>query len=163
MKLLSFYLGSIVKTKSGTFVAILSALGLLASCAQMSPLEAQNDNIHRAGKSAKTYADHDKLAKQYQNTAKEMLKKAEEQKKLLQHYEEKSYLYGRQAQDKQSHTAALLHKYERTAEEDIKQAAFHRQMASKLAPRDHATPAEKRRERNHENNAKVESDPNEQI
>jgi hypothetical protein len=163
MKPLSSYLGSIVKTKSGIFVAILSALGLLASCAQMSPLEAQNDNIHRAGKSAKTYADHDKLAKQYQNTAKEMLIKVEEQKKLLQHYEEKSYLYGRQAQDKQSHTSALLHKYERTADEDIKQAAFHRQMASELAPRDHATPAEKWRERNHENNAKVESDPNEQI
>ncbi len=163
MKPLSSYPGPIVKTKSGTFVAILSALGLLASCAQMSPLEAQNDNINRAGKSAKTYADHEKLAKQYQNTAKEMLRKAEEQKKLLQHYEEKSYLYGRQAQDKQSHTSALLHKYERTAEEDIKLAAFHRQMASELAPRDHATPAEKRQERNHENNAKVESDPNEQI
>jgi hypothetical protein len=162
MKLLSFYLDSIVKTKSGTFVAILSALGLLASCAQMSPLEAQNDAIHRAGISAKTYADHEKLAKQYQNTAKEMLKKAEEQKKLLQHYEEKSYLYGRQAQDKQSHTVALLHKYERTAEDDIKQAAFHRQMASKLAPRNYATPTEKRREGN-ENNAKAESDPNEQI
>lgn len=163
MKPLSSYLDSIVKTKSGTFVVILSTLGLLASCAQMSPLEAQNDNIQRAGKSAKTYADHDKLAKQYQNTAKEMLTKVEEQKKLLQHYEEKSYLYGRQAQDKQSHTSALLHKYERTAEEDIKQAAFHQQMASELAPRDHATPAEKRRERNNENNAKVESDPNEQI
>lgn len=162
MKLLSFYLDSIVKTKSGTFVAILSALGLLASCAQMSPLEAQNDNIHRAGKSAKTYSDHDKLAKQYQNTAKEMLRKAGEQKKLLLHYEEKSYLYGRQAQDKQSHTVALLHKYERTAEEDIKQAAFHRQMASKLAPRNYATPTEKRQERN-KNNAMVESDPNEQI
>ena len=163
MKSLSFYRDSIVKTKSGTFVVILSTLGLLASCAQMSPLEAQNDNIHRAEKSAKTYADHAKLAKQYQNTAKEKLTKVEEQKKLLQHYEEKSYLYGRQAQDKQSHTSALLHKYERTAEEDIKQAAFHRQMASELAPRDHATPAEKRRERNNENNAKVESDPNEQI
>ena len=163
MKPLSSYLDSIVKTKSGTFVVILSTLGLLASCAQMSPLEAQNDNIHRAGKSAKTYADHDKLAKQYQKTAKEKLTKVEEQKKLLQHYEEKSYLYGRQAQDKQSHTSALLHKYERTAEEDIKQAAFHRQMASELAPRDHATPAEKWRERNNENNAKVESDPNEQI
>lgn len=163
MKLLSSYLDSIVKTKSGTFVVILSALGLLASCAQMSPLEAQNDSIHRAGKSAKTYADHDKLANQYQNTAKEMLTKAEEQKKLLQHYEEKSYLYGRQAQDKQSHTSALLHKYERTAKEDLKQAAFHQQMASELASRDHATPVEKRRERNHKNNAKVESDLNEKI
>jgi hypothetical protein len=163
MKLLSFYLGSIVKTKSGTFVAILSALGLLASCAQMSPLEAQNDNIHRAGKSAKTYADHDKLAKQYQNTAKEMLKKAEEQKKLLQHYEEKSYLYGRQAQDKQSHTAALLHKYERTAEEDIKQAAFHQKMASELAQHDYSISAETPSEPNYENNARIGSNSKDQI
>src|SRR5687767_2533694 len=106
----------------------------------MSPLEAQNDQIHKAGKNAITYADHDKLAKEYQNTAKEMLVRAEEQKKLLQHYEEKSYLYGRQAQDKQSHTLALLHKYEQTAEEVIKQAAFHRKMALELAPHDYAIP-----------------------
>jgi hypothetical protein len=35
-----------------------------------------------------------------------MQAKAEEQKKLLQHYEEKSYLYGREAQDLISHTGA---------------------------------------------------------
>ena len=129
----------------------------------MGPLEAQNEQIHRAGKSARTYAEHDNLAKQYQNTAKAMLVKAEEQKKLLQHYEEKSYLYGRQAQDKQSHASALLHKYEQTAEEDIKQAAFHRKMASELAPGDYATPAEKQREPSRESNAKIGSDPKDQI
>ena len=116
------------------------ALGLLASCAQMGPLEAQSENIHRVEKSANTYADHENLAKQYQNSATEMLRKAEQQKELLQHYQEKSYLYGRQAQDKQSHTAALLRKYERTAKKDIKQATFHRKMASELAARSQATP-----------------------
>ena len=129
----------------------------------MSPLEAQNEQIHKAEKNAKTYVDHDNLAKQYQNVAKEMLVKAEEQKKLLQHYEEKSYLYGKQTQDKQSHTLALLHKYEQTAEEIIKQTAFHRKIALELAPHDYAIPAEKQRERNRESNAKIEYDSKDKI
>ncbi|SEP30998.1 hypothetical protein SAMN05216316_2354 [Nitrosovibrio sp. Nv6] len=152
-----------MKTKSGTFVGILAMLGLLASCAQMGPMEAQNDNIRTAATNARTYADHDKLVKQYQRTAKEMLVKAEEQKKLLQHYEEKSYLYGRQAQDKQSHTLALLHKYERTAEETMKQAAFHQKMALELAERGDTASAEIPSGRNLKNNARVGSDSNDQI
>ena len=152
-----------MKTKSGTFVAILSAIALLASCAQMSPLEAQNDDIHKAVKNARTYIDHDNLAKQYRSAAKEMLIKVEDQKKLLQHYEEKSYLYGRQAQDKQSHTSALLHKYERAAEETLKQAAFHQRMASELAKRDYSTSAETPPERNYESNARIESGSKDQI
>jgi hypothetical protein len=151
-----------MKTKSGTFVAILSAIALLTSCAQMSPLEAQNDDIHKAVKNARTYTDHDKLAKQYRNAAKEMLIKVEDQKKLLQHYEEKSYLYGRQAQDKQSYTSALLHKYERAAEETLK-AAFHQRMASELAHGDYSTSAETPPERNYENNAGIGSDSKDQI
>ena len=152
-----------MKTKSGTFVAILSAIALLASCAQMSPLEAQNDDIHKAVKNARTYTDHDKLAKQYRNAAKEMLIKAEDQKKLLQHYEEKSYLYGRQAQDKQSYTSALLHKYERAAEETLKQAAFHQKMASELAQHGYSTSAETPSESNYENNARIGSDSKDRI
>ena len=58
-----------------------------------------------------------------------MQAKAEEQKKLLQHYEEKSYLYGREAQDLISHTSALVRKYGETAQENRKEAALHRQMA----------------------------------
>ena len=122
-----------MKTKLGKFVSVLSMLGLLASCAQMGPLEAQNAAAHKAAATATTYTDHERLAKQYENSAKESLVKAEEQKKLLQHYEEKSYLYGRQAQDLQSRTSALLHKYQQTAEENIKQASFHHKVASELS------------------------------
>lgn len=131
-----------MKTKIGKVLAVLSMLGLLTSCAQMSPLEAQNDNAHKAAQNARTYADHDSLARQYGNTAKEFLVKAEEQKKLLEHYEEKSYLYGRQAQDFQSRTSALLNKYEQAAVETTKQAAFHQKMASDLAKRDSTAAAE---------------------
>ena len=54
------------------------------------------------------------------------------QKQLLEHYEDKSYLYGRQAQDLQSRTTALVRHYEKTVKTHIQEAALHRQMASKL-------------------------------
>lgn len=85
------------------------------------------------------------LVQRYENTAKEMLVKVEEQKKRLQHYDDKSYLYGRAGQDFQSHTLALLRKYERAAEEATIQA-FHHGRALELAKRDHAAPAEKSRQ-----------------
>lgn len=63
-----------------------------------------------------------------ENAAGEMQTKAEEQKRLLEHYEEKSYLYGRQAQDLKSHTAALVRKYNEVAAENIREAPVYRQL-----------------------------------
>lgn len=147
-----------MKTQLGKLVSVVSMVGLLASCAQMAPLEAENANVRKAAENARTYADHDKLAKQYQNVARESLVKAEEQKKLLQHYGEKSYLYGRQGQDFESHNLALLRKYEQTAEESVKQASYHQKMASELAKRDYAAPAETQQQRdNQENKIKVKA------
>jgi hypothetical protein len=115
--------------KTRTFFAALS-LGFLASCAQMSPHEAvQNPTVRKAAQSARTRSDHDALTKYFEHAANEMQAKAEEQKKLLQHYEEKSYLYGREAQDLISHTSARVRKYSETAQENRKEAALHRQMA----------------------------------
>jgi predicted small lipoprotein YifL len=142
-----------MKSKIGKLFAAL-AITLLASCAQMGPLEAQNADIRKAAENARTHADHNRLAKQYESTAKELLVKAEEQKKLLQHYEEKSYLYGRQAQDHQSHTSALLNKYQQAAAETIKQAAFHHKIAAELAKGDHAAQLS-----NKESKARIEANP----
>jgi len=142
-----------MKSKIGKLFAAL-AITLLASCAQMGPLEAQNADIRKAAENARTHADHNRLAKQYESTAKELLVKAEEQKKLLQHYEEKSYLYGRQAQDHKSHTSALLNKYQQAAAETIKQAAFHHKIAAELAKGDHAAQLS-----NKESKARIEANP----
>ena len=88
------------------FFAALS-IGLLVGCAQMSPHEAvQNPTLRKAAPNARTRSDHDTLSRYFEGAAKEMQTKAAEQKKLLEHYEEKGYLYGRQAQDLKSHTAA---------------------------------------------------------
>lgn len=115
--------------RTRTFFAALS-LGLTAACAQMSPFEAvQNTNIRKTAQSPRTRSDHDALTRYFEEAAREMRTKAQEQEKLLEHYEQKSYLYGREAQDLKSHTAALVRKYKETAEENIKEAAAHRQMA----------------------------------
>lgn len=125
-----------MKKTTGKVYAVLSLVGALASCAPMSPLEAQYADTCRASENARSYAEHGSLARQFKNTARELLVKAEEQKKLLQHYEEKSYLYARPAQDKQSHSWALQRKYENLAKETIGRASFHEKMASRLAEGD---------------------------
>lgn len=51
---------------------------------------------------------------------------------MLAHYEEKSYLYGKKAQDLQAHTEALIRKYEGAVKADAKEAASHRQIALSL-------------------------------
>jgi hypothetical protein len=105
------------------------SLSLFAGCAELRPSNAQNVGERQVAASAGMHGDHDALARYFESAAREMHAKAEEQRKLLQHYEEKSYLYGRAAQDLKSHTAALLRKYDDTAEENRKEAAIHRQMA----------------------------------
>ena len=116
------------------------SLGLMVSCAQMSPSEApQTESIPAIAKSARMQSDHLALTRHYENNAREMQNKAEEQKRLLEHYEEKSYLYGRRAQDLKSHTAALVRKYNEVAAENIREAAVHRQLALEQARRDKVT------------------------
>jgi predicted small lipoprotein YifL len=152
-----------MKTTIGKHLAVLSMLGFLTACAQVGPLEAENATARRATETARTYSDHDRLAQRYQNTAKELRVKAEEQKKLLQHYEEKSYLYGRQAQDNKSHTAALLSRYERAVEDNVKLAAHHRNMAAELAKGNYAASDAPRQDDTREIKAKVSSDPGNRL
>ena len=113
------------------------SLSLVAACAQLSPHEAvQNTNARRVIQNARMRGDHDALSEYFEDAARKMQAKAEEEKKLLDHYEEKSYLYGRCAQDLKAHTAALLRKYMKKAEENMMQAAFHRKVAREQAQSD---------------------------
>lgn len=119
-------------------LTIVAILGLLASCAPMSPHEAVNSPVLRkVVQNARTRSDHDALTKYFKNLAEEMQIKAEEQRKLLEHYQEKGYLYGRQALDRQSHTWALMNRYELAAKTSLANAAAHRQKAAELAGGEH--------------------------
>ena len=123
-----------MKTKFGNVFAALSMIGVLVS-ASSSAVAAQPidpPEIRAAAQKAVTRSDHESIAKHYENTAAQMQAKVKEQKELLEQYENKSYLYGRQAQDLQSHTSALIRDYEESVQASTKTATLHRQMAAKV-------------------------------
>ena len=113
-------------------------MGLLASWGETSAIEVKKDNTSVAAQSIRTFADHDELARRYENRARKLLVKAAERKKRLQYYEDKSYVYGGHGQDSQSHATALVQKYKLAAEKATGQADFHHRMASELTNRNYA-------------------------
>lgn len=121
------------KTKD-TFMA-LSLFGLLAACALMTTnVKGENLAGQAAIQSATTTSEseHTILAKSHEEEAKALWVKATEQKRLLEHYEEKSYLYGKRAQDLQARTWALIRNYEQAVTANVEKAAAHRRIASEL-------------------------------
>jgi predicted RNase H-like nuclease (RuvC/YqgF family) len=123
-----------MKTNLANIMAALSMAGLLASLSPVvmasEPVEAAV--IRVAAEGATTQDDHDALAKLYEDAATELQAKVAETKELLEHYEDKSYLYGRRAQDLQSHTHALIRNYEKSVRKNLQAAAMHRQIAGRL-------------------------------
>ncbi|MGH9955271.1 MAG: hypothetical protein ACRD39_06385, partial [Nitrososphaeraceae archaeon] len=109
--------------------AVLSILSLLASCAQMSP---QPTDMTQAVKNARTSADHNALAKRYEDAVREMEAKVQEHKNELEEYEYRSDHYGKRAQDLQAHCRGLIRYYEQAAEANGKMAEIHRQLAAEL-------------------------------
>lgn len=134
MTSLSLHLGIAMKTKLVNALAGLSMIGILlsgsSSVLAMQPID--TPDIRAAAENATTSSEHEFVAKYYEGAAAQLQAKVKEQKELLEQYEDKSYLYGRQAQDLQSHTLALIRDYERSVEASNKEAALHRQMAAKL-------------------------------
>jgi len=120
--------------KTRSLVATLSLLGLLAGFGPASAVDRTPDaaTIRAGERSAVSRDDHERVAAYHENAAREAQAKLEEQKQLLEQYESKSYLYGRQAQDLQSHADALIRKLEHTVDENVKQAALHRRIAQQI-------------------------------
>lgn len=77
-------------------------------------------------------ADHHVLANQYENLAKEMQAKVEEQKDIFNHKPRSSY-FGRNGQRLKSHVMYKIHKYENAAEKYSQQAAYHNALAAEQA------------------------------
>ncbi|MDO9268060.1 MAG: hypothetical protein Q7T96_02985 [Methylobacter sp.] len=111
--------------KTKLLITLFLALGLLAACAEMDP---HPMNMDLAVQNATSKADHEALARHYEEAAEEMRVKTEEHKKLLRQYQSKSYLYGRQAQDFKAHCERLIDAYEKAADENLSMAKAHRQM-----------------------------------
>jgi len=152
-----------MKTKK--LFVILSVLGLLVPCTQLGAVELQDaDTLGETQSTGMTRSYHENLAKNYEVEAKEILAKVEEKKKLLEDYDSHSQYLGKQGQDLHARTWAMVNRYERAAEEALNKVTFHRKMASELAKRDYATPAETPSQRNNrENKAKVGPDSTDKI
>jgi hypothetical protein len=119
------------------FVFIFTALSLIGPLALLSSTATaaqpvDTPEIRAVGQNATTSRDHEAVAKHYEDIAAQVQAKLKEQKELLEQYQNKSYLYGRQAQDLQSHTEALIRAHEQTVTATIEEADVHRQTASKL-------------------------------
>lgn len=113
--------------KTRNFFTVLAILGLLAACAQTDP---HPMDMTQLVQNAKTHADHEALAKHYEDAAKEMQAKVDEHKQLLAQYNAKSYLYGRQAQTVENHCEYLINTYEKAVKANMEMADLHRQMAA---------------------------------
>ena len=120
------------KRISGGFFTLLFLVGLLGACAPMSKNVVKEGVASPAAvQNATTSKDHYALAKHFEDNAREMRAKVQEQKALLQQYENGN-LYGWQSHSLKSNVLALIRKYEQEAQSKMKEAISHRQMAQKL-------------------------------
>ena len=110
---------------------IVTALSLFGLSALLNPaaMGGESTDILTAAQNATTRSEHEAIAKYYEDAARAMQAKMQEKKQLLEHYQDKSYLYGRQAQDLQAQTEALARQYEKAVTTNAKEAHLHHQMA----------------------------------
>jgi hypothetical protein len=106
----------------------LSTLVLLTAGVSSNTARAEDLSDRTAAEAVVSPNEHGVLAQHFEVMAKGMQQKADEQKKLLEQYEQ-IQLYGWQSHNLKSRTAALIRKYEEAARSNMKEAAAHRQMA----------------------------------
>lgn len=111
----------------GTLYMFAMATALMSSAGAMADIPARV-----ASQSVMTPCCHEELVSFYEDAARDLQTKAQKKTQLLEQYQNKSYLYGRQAQDLQAQTHALIRKYEQAAKVKMGKAAEHRQMAVEL-------------------------------
>ncbi|MGZ4992704.1 MAG: hypothetical protein ACXWAT_12275 [Methylobacter sp.] len=112
--------------KKHIVIILFLAFSLLSACSEMNP---HPMDMSQAVQSATSKADHEALAKHYDEAADAMQVKVDEHKKLLGQYESHSYLYGRQAEDLKAHSQELINVYEKAVVANRIMAEMHREMA----------------------------------
>ncbi|CAE6482906.1 conserved hypothetical protein [Nitrosomonas nitrosa] len=118
--------------KIGINFLALIVLSLLISVTQAELVEPHPMDMTQALENAKTAADHEALAKHYEEVAKRMQLKAQEHEKLLEKYETNAHLYGRLGERLQAHCKMLIRSYEDAAKANMEMAESHRSMAAEM-------------------------------
>ena len=113
------------------FLLSLFFTGLLTACANTDIREgARSETLIQAERDTRTSEEHVALAKHFEESAKELQLKANQQKRLLARYKSKHYLYGWEPHDAEAQTQALILKYEQAAKTCMAAAESHRKMAA---------------------------------
>ena len=115
-----------MKTQTSFALVAVMGLSLLASCT----INPHPMDMTEAVQNAKTRADHEALAKHYEDAAKEMQVKVEEHKNLLAGYKEAARFYTGFASTFTNEHDVLVTIYGRAAAANMKIAEAHRQMAA---------------------------------
>ncbi len=110
-------------------IIVFGLLGFLTSCAQLNP---HPMDMSQAIQKATTHADHEALAKHYEDAAREMQSKVQEHQKMLEQYESNTSHYGKRALDLQSHCRNLINTYEQAVKANMDMANSHRAMAAEI-------------------------------
>ncbi len=76
--------------------------------------------------------NHEALAKYYEGVASEAKIRLQENKKILQEYEEHPYYFGRQGIEVKSHASANIREYEKALQESQINADIHRKIALEM-------------------------------
>mgnify|MGYP000879446748 CR=1 FL=1 len=102
------------------------SLVLLTACAQLNhhPMD-----MAQAVQNAKTRADHESLAKHYEDAANEMQAKLAEHQSMFAQYEAQQQYYGRRGLDMEAMCRALIHYYTQAVESNRQMAKSHRELA----------------------------------
>jgi DNA repair exonuclease SbcCD ATPase subunit len=117
--------------KLRTALVIFSISGLLASCAHIEPNPYPGD-MASAVRSAETSDDHEALARRYDDLARSMQTKAEQQKRTVEEYKRHAYYYGRQTDDQIESAQALVQVYQDAANAYTNLAHYHRRVAQDM-------------------------------
>jgi len=110
--------------------ALVLAASVTASCA--SKTERTPQDWAQAAQKAETAADHEQLAKHYDELAQTLQASADEERRMLTEYQRRPHRYGRRIKDLRARSIALVRDFEATARDNRAMADFHRQMAAEL-------------------------------
>jgi hypothetical protein len=86
-------------------------------------------DMTNAIRNAKTSADYEALARHYEDAAKNMQAKADQQKRMLTEYQVHGYYYGRKTEDLIEHSQALVRVYQEAGDTNMNMAHYYRRLA----------------------------------
>ncbi|PTN09671.1 hypothetical protein [Nitrosomonas aestuarii] len=122
-----------MKTETIKYFTILSIFAFMVIAMPVSSIAAeQGEEINVTVLSGKGNVDHNALAHYYEDQAKEMQAKIEEQVEAFNHKPSTSFL-GRNGQRIKKHVIYKIHEFEKAAEENLQKAAYHNKMAEEQA------------------------------